>query len=117
MASPSQTVTPKGSGIDRRASVRYYPQQVKAGLVSQPKRGRPWKAMIRDLSTTGIGMVLNQSFETGTQLAIELNSPDGLLAYTVLTRVVHATRLPNGSHVVGCSFVRELSEEELRNLL
>jgi hypothetical protein len=117
MASPSPAVTPRKSGIDRRASVRYYPHQVKAGLVSQPKRGRPWKAMIHDLSTTGVGMVLNQSFEQGTQLAIELNSPDGLLIYTVLTSVVHATRQPNGSYLVGCSFVRELSEDELRNLL
>jgi PilZ domain len=72
--------------------------------------------MIHDMSTTGLGMVFNQPFDAGTELTVELQSPDMALLYTVL-RVVHSTRQANGSYLIGCAFLRELSEEELRNLL
>ncbi|MBY0524002.1 MAG: PilZ domain-containing protein [Gemmataceae bacterium] len=117
MPSTAPSSSAPTAGIDRRAAVRHLPQSEKTSNVDVPRRGRPWKAMIRDLSTTGIGLVLNQTFDAGAQLAVELQIPDGLLIYTMLTRVAHSTRQPNGAYLVGCSFVRELSEEELQNLL
>ena len=115
MASPSPTTTDKGPGIDRRAAVRHF---VRPDVTAcAPQRTRQWKAIIRDLSTTGIGLILNQSFDAGTELAVELFSPDMALAYTMLTQVAHSLPQANGSCLVGCRFVRELSEEELQNLL
>ena len=117
MSSASTTTTEKTPGIDRRASVRHYVRPGVTSTACVPKRTRPWKAMIYDLSRSGIGLVVNQSFDAGTELAIELFSPDMILSYTILTRVAHSTRQTNGSWLVGCRFVRELSEEELQNLL
>ena len=117
MANAYAATSEKRPGIDRRAAVRHF---VKPGVTSTaciPQQTRPWKAIIQDLSTTGIGLVMLQSFDGGTELAVELFSPDMLLSYTVLTRVAHATQQANGSWLVGCRFVRELSEEELHNLL
>lgn len=117
MATASPTTTEHAPGIDRRASVRHFARPDLTGTACESRRNRPWKALIRDLSTTGIGLVLNQTFDAGTELAIELYSPDMVLSYTLLTRVAHSTRQGNGSWLIGCRFVRELSEEELRNLL
>ena len=117
MASASAKTTEKKPGIDRRAAVRHFVRPGVTSTACVPERSRPWKAMIYDLSRTGIGMVMNQSFDAGIELAVELFSPDMVLSYTVLTRVAHSTRQNNRSWLVGCRFVRELSEEELQNLL
>ncbi len=117
MTSATTKTPEKPAGIDRRAAVRHFVRPDIKGKASEPRCTRPWKAMIRDLSTTGVGMILNQSFDPDTELAVELFSPDMLLCYTVLTRVVHSNRQGNGSWLVGCRFVRELSPEELQNLL
>lgn len=117
MTSASTQRAEKSPGIDRRAAVRHFVRPDVTGTASVAKNQRPWKAVIHDLSTTGIGLFLNQSFDPKTDLAVELYSPDMLLCYTVLTRVVHCSRQSNGSWLVGCRFVRELSEDELQNLL
>lgn len=119
MAGSTQSTPAPGAStglIERRASVRHYPSE-KFSQVMVAKRGRPWKAMIHDLSRTGIGLVMNQTFEPETMLAVELQSPDMELLYTVLTKVVRSVPRPNGAFLIGCAFVRELTEEELRNLL
>lgn len=96
---PPCNASPECHEAERRSSVRYVPQ------------------VIRDISRTGMGLVLKQVHEPGTPLAIELHSPNKNIKYTVFTRVVHATAQPDGTWLVGCAFARELSNDELRNLL
>ncbi len=76
-----------------------------------------WPATVRDLSVRGLGLVLGRRFEPGTGLAIEVPGPDGAPSDTLLVKVVHASRLAGGSHLLGCVFVSDLSEDELHNLL
>jgi len=80
-------------------------------------RDARWPATIRDISVTGIGLLLKRRFERGAGLTIELPENGGNSAYTVLAKVVHATSQPGGYWLLGCAFVSELSDEELDGLL
>ncbi len=76
-----------------------------------------WRATIRDVSQGGLSLVLQRRFERGAALAVEL--PGGGLdtSSTVLVRVKHVRPQAGGGWALGCSFVSDLSEEELATLL
>jgi hypothetical protein len=76
-----------------------------------------WPANVRDISASGLGLVLRRRFEPGAGLAIDVHGTDSIPPFTLLARVVHATALPDGRWVLGCAFVSELSDDELRALL
>jgi len=101
--------------IERRASVRHYPKDM-SGQVSK-KGGRPYKAMVHDLSNTGIAMILHHPFEKGTHLSIELQSADQTFSFSLLALVVHCAPTDDHNFRIGCSFVRELSDDEVRNMV
>ena len=76
-----------------------------------------WNANLRDLSQTGLGLVVNRSFPPGTVLTIRLQTGSRKCSRTMLVRVKHSAAQPNGEWLVGCSFVVQLKEEELAELL
>ena len=76
-----------------------------------------WPATIRDISTGGVGLVLKRRFEPGAGLAIELPAAGDCSEQTLLARVRHATRLPDGRWLLGCAFISELSDDEVQALL
>jgi hypothetical protein len=61
-------------------------------------------------------LTLNRRFERGSGLAIELPTEEGTTA-TVLARVVHVRGLSDGTWLLGCDFISELSEEEVQLVL
>jgi hypothetical protein len=75
----------------------------------------PWPATICDVSTGGLKLRLGRRFERGSGLAIELPSEDGG-THTVLARVCHVAA-ENGRWLLDCTFISELSDEEVRSIL
>jgi PilZ domain len=73
--------------------------------------GFSWGASIRDLSRTGVGLIVCFPFRTGTYLAVELRGS------TMLTRVVHVRDRNDGSYQVGCEFLRPLADDEIDRLI
>jgi len=76
----------------------------------------PWPATIRNIGTSGLSLTLPRRFERGSGLAIELPSDDGSTS-TILARVVHVSPFPEGGWLLGVSFVSELSDEEVRQVI
>jgi hypothetical protein len=76
-----------------------------------------WAATIRDISIGGVGLVLPRRFEPGMGLQIELPGAEPGMGETLLARVVYVRRLPEGTWLMGCSFISQLSEQELERLL
>jgi hypothetical protein len=76
----------------------------------------PWPATIRDICTGGLSLRLNRRFERGSGLAIELPTEDGTTT-TVLARVAHVHAEPEGGWTLGCTFISELSDEEVKVVL
>lgn len=76
----------------------------------------PWPATIRDISNGGLSLTLQRRFEKGSGLAIELPTEDGTPT-TVLARVAHVQTLEPGIWLLGCTFISELSDEEVQLVL
>jgi hypothetical protein len=76
-----------------------------------------WPAQVVNVSPNGIGLLVDRAVETGALLSVSLESPTTGAARTILACVVHATTRPGNECNLGCSFIREFSEEDLEALL
>jgi hypothetical protein len=91
-------------------NVRALWQSVMAG--DQPR----CEAKVLNISASGIGLLVGAAVATGTLLSLELLGPSGGQASKVLACVVHAA--PRDSQwALGCNFIRELTEQELKALV
>jgi hypothetical protein len=72
---------------------------------------------IENISSTGIGLRVDDPLKPGVVLVIKLQSTDRRLSRPLPARVMHATPQPEGDWLVGCQFVRRLSDEDMQALL
>jgi hypothetical protein len=102
---------------ERRAWIRY-PRRLQTLWQMFGVRGNDtWTADLQDISQTGIGLVLNRSFPPATVLSVRLQTAARKTSRTMLARVRHCSALPDGQWLVGCTFVVQLKDEELRELV
>jgi hypothetical protein len=119
MSEPS-ALTP--SGAERRASIRY---PCNADGFSTDNACRPittsqedsWSASVRDLSTGGVGIVVNRRFEPGTLLSVDLQDAEQTINRSLLVRVVRVLREGDEHWLLGCAFTNKLTEAELLALM
>jgi hypothetical protein len=76
-----------------------------------------WPGTVRDVSQGGLRLTLERRYEPGTGLAIELPQDAHGETRTVLLKVIHIRRQPDGLWSLGCKFISELGEDEVRRLL
>jgi hypothetical protein len=72
---------------------------------------------LANISQGGVCLNLARRFEPGTGLTIELPDTDSHGSYAVLAKVMHVRRQENGSWLLGCKFIGDLSEDEMARLL
>ncbi|HEX5271165.1 MAG TPA: PilZ domain-containing protein [Gemmataceae bacterium] len=77
-------------------------------------RGR--RALVHDVSATGIALLLNEPLEAGRDIMIRLPAVGSSPAYTLFGKVAHAMSAPEGWRI-GCALSRTLSEPEIAALL
>jgi hypothetical protein len=71
-----------------------------------------WLAEIKDMSTSGVGMLSTRSFERGTFVAIQLANLATAFCKTAVARVVHV--VPSGDKwFVGCAFQTPLDADDM----
>ena len=92
------------AGAERRVAVRY---SCALKSLCQTKTGQPedfwWWGNIRDISTTGMGLLISRQFEPGTQLVIEpLTGQEAF--QPLLVRVIRTTKQTRGGWLLGCEF-------------
>lgn len=112
----------KVSGPDRRLAVRYAatPDGFSTENTCQPIADEPdeiWFAVVRDISTGGLGLVVGRRFEPGTVLLVHLQDANRTTKRALLVRVAHAVREMEDAWFLGCSFPNPLSEAELLSIL
>ncbi|MBY0526339.1 MAG: PilZ domain-containing protein [Gemmataceae bacterium] len=77
-----------------------------------------WPALVRDISTSGVSLVIGQRHEPGTRLPMCLVNTRKDLRCPIEMEVVHTLRRPDGYWLAGCAFQdRQLNAEELEGLL
>jgi hypothetical protein len=105
----------------RHAWVRFtagqavYCQPMTVPTANKAKRG--WWGRLRNISSAGLGVRLSRPFEPGTLLIIELTDKRKRRTYYFPVRVVHATAEGNRLWLIGCAFIRPLSENEVEGLV
>jgi hypothetical protein len=104
--------------LDKRAWKRFDSQGV-AEYILLPPIGEPAKhAQIVNLSPTGIGLLLEEKIEAGAILDLVLKSNDEKQpTFDILACVVFVGARDEGGWVVGCHFIRELAEADLKRLM
>jgi hypothetical protein len=85
-------------------------------LIEDPDR-KSWPARVVNISANGIGLLVDQPVPTGSLLSLNLENTAHHSARTILACVVHSTSRPEHEWALGCNFIRELSESDLKALL
>src|SRR6266478_2669441 len=106
-------------GEERRACVRYLCQlDGSCQPVGQPTTGESWLGKLRDISATGVKLMVNRRFELGTLLVLDLPHAGWEASRMLLCRVVRVSKEPLGSDwEVGCTLAHELSHDEVQSFL
>jgi hypothetical protein len=95
-----------------------YSSRLKTTGRSVGEKGNPlWKATIKDISRRGIGLVSETCFPRGTILVLNLEYRTETVSRPVYVRVTRVVKQPGGEWLLGCTFARNLSEEEVQRLL
>jgi hypothetical protein len=64
-----------------------------------------------------VGLLAGEAVETGTLLSVELFDSEGKVRLTIMASVTRVTSGKGAEWAVGCSFIRELSDKELKALV
>jgi serine/threonine protein kinase len=113
LSAPRPKVRPvRAPGKERRASVRYMSE---LGCLCNPILGDKtfrWSARVRDISTTGVALLLPRRFEPGTILKVEMGATAETPSNVLHVRVVRQVRQPGKKWLLGCAFAGPLSDQE-----
>ena len=102
---------------ERRKSVRYPCGRKCLCWPLKQSPFRYWPAKVRDISTAGVCLFTDRSFELGTVLVIEMDETDRDASRLLLARVVRSTERKRGGYQLGCALSLELSDHKLLSML
>jgi hypothetical protein len=97
---------------DRRVWVRY-PANLEATFQPPGDTSR-FAARVRDISRGGVNLVADRAFQPGDHLSLELPTPSRQ-THSVLACIVRVSPGEPGQWALGCTFARELSDEDLED--
>jgi len=78
---------------------------------------RSYSAKIINISANGVGLLVEDHIEPGALLNLELLARDGHSVRTILACAVHVADKGQGAFGVGCNFIRELPEADIKQLV
>jgi hypothetical protein len=74
-------------------------------------------AAVRDLSTTGAGLLVDDTVDVGALVFVQLPGRRQGVTCTRAARVAHRTLLNTGEWLLGCRWQHPLAEDDLRRVL
>jgi hypothetical protein len=98
---------------DRRVWVRFPANLETTYRPADGEAGSRFSAVIRDISRGGLSLIVDHTLEPGDLLNVELPGQAELATCCVLACVVHVSPLDTGGWLLGCTFARELSDDDL----
>ena len=108
----------KSEGADRRAAVRYLSQATDwTAEVEVCEKEERWSAAVRDISATGMGLVVDRLCEPGTLLEVELEGPTRVPIPPLTMKVVHCHKQGPKGWFLGCILDKALSANEVAALV
>jgi hypothetical protein len=104
-------------GIERRISTRYPCSLSTSCRLIASVHGGPKHVRVRNISATGISLVVPLPYPSNSIITIQLHSMPRDLARSLDVRVVYCVEHPSGETILGGSFVNNLSDPDLRAFL
>ncbi|HZU35116.1 MAG TPA: PilZ domain-containing protein [Gemmataceae bacterium] len=109
----SQLAAPPENRLAPRSSC----QPTVTATVVSPDGAEITPVWVRDLSATGIGLVLPRQFDAGTILTVQLHNGRQFRAPRLPVRVIHADiELPHEAWLHGCAFLHPLDAHVIQHL-
>jgi hypothetical protein len=106
-----------GGPDDKRQFVRYACHAGAAYQIVRPPAPTPLAAAkVLDISASGIALEVSELLHVGDLLSLDL-SRDGEVVLTTLASVTRTATGHDGKHLIGCNFIRELSEDVVTRLV
>jgi hypothetical protein len=104
---------------ERRRWIRYYPDPAQDTFshLAVVIQGMPGRVGVRNLSTTGLSLILENWVEPDTELTVELRHRGRMFACRLTVRVKYVVERPGGDVILGGAFTRKLQRHELEALL
>jgi hypothetical protein len=105
---------PRQVRVERRVAVRHPCNDETLCQAVDPSAGTVCLAWVRDLSVSGIGLLIERHFRPGSWFTVDLDNPECGLSLRLRVRVIHTLAMPNDHWLHGCVFERELSLDALQ---
>jgi hypothetical protein len=106
----------KPAGPDKRMWVRFSCDVRASYRLVRDAESPPLPARVLDMSPSGVGLLTNRPVDVGRLLSLELRGAHGHSTLTMLASVVRLTTRPGEEWVLGCNFIRELTDAEMKAL-
>jgi hypothetical protein len=106
--------------VERRRAVRYpCGLGTSRQLVAKVKldSGEKIPAELRNISATGLSLILDQPLEPGSVVTVQLIRLGRAWHGDLEVRVVYCLRHPHGELIVGGAFAKDLSDAQVSGLL
>jgi len=113
-ADPVLSLTPPPTGIERRVAPRFPLNLSTSCRLLAAAPDRTLNARVRNISASGISLVVSRVLDPETVFQIELKSVARNLTRHVKVRVVYCIEHPCGELIVGGQFVEPIAEADLR---
>ena len=108
----------EAESTNRRIGVRFLPVPgTSRAQIAEEDHIIPQRAAIRNVSLTGIGLLVDGEFAPGTNVEVILHHPTDPVSKSYSARVTRCQRQPDGRSLLGCSFAEPLSDEALWEFL
>jgi PilZ domain len=101
--------------LERRIAERHGCHML-ASCFLDPTRELLWGS-VRNISAVGIGVVMDRALEPGTRMLVQVRKAKDPSLIALAARVIHSTSESPGKWTVGCRFVGDLANADLRALL
>jgi len=102
---------------DQRAWQRFQCQVEGAfELVRTPEAGRR-PVQVLNISANGIGLITNLAIDVGTLMNLRLHRAGEHRDLEILACVVRTTQVEPGQWLLGCNFISELNDDQVKGLL
>lgn len=102
---------------NRREAIRYNINLETSCLLIAALEGDTTPVRVRNISSGGISLVLTRGVEPDTVLSIQLLNRPRMYFCKVDVKITYVVEHPSGDWILGGSFNRKLTDEELRALL
>ncbi len=102
---------------DQRAWVRYPARGTVSYTHVPEEEGELKTAELLDLAPAGVGLIVSERLEPGSAITVFLRQQNGKAERPMLACIVYQTDRSDGKWAIGCTFLHELSEKDLNELI